>query len=137
MSEETKVNENEKARMSAVAQEATEDIETTAQVAEPLPVEQVGQTTPLKSLDDFKVGYIVALTEDDNFVFDVFGSQKGLLEVMGLHQHATLRVNQIHNQSQMAGDTLINEVGKALSVLNNKLDQLLASTGAKRPDNNL
>lgn len=89
------------------------------------------------SLEDMKCGYIVAMTEEGNFVFDLFGKQKGLVEVLGLHKHATSRVDTLYNQAQMSGDALVNEVGKAMAMLNQKMDQILQVIAPKKPDNNL
>jgi ATP-dependent 26S proteasome regulatory subunit len=105
------------------------------------PVEAVTEesqsTEQQLQLADLKVGYVVGLTDDGNFVFDIFGKKKGLVEILGLHQHASLRVQVLYNQTQMSGDALVNEIGKALSVLNQKLDQIVQTVAPKKPDNNL
>ena len=127
---EATVTKTKEERAAAVAQEVAAD----APVQETTP-----ETAEQKSLtlDDLKVGYLVGLTEDGNFVFELFGKNKGLVEILGLHGHATLRINQLHSQKQMAGDALVHEVGKAVAILNQKIDKLLGAVAPKQPDNNL
>ena len=89
------------------------------------------------SLEDLKVGYIVGLTPNGDFVFELFGKEPGLVELLGIHQHAMHRVNRIYDEKQFSGDRLIHEVGKAISALNLKLDQLMSHVLPKNPDNKL
>lgn len=133
MSEEKVVTPTDAERMQDVAREAAEDTATLLPPPPPGPAPQQEGT----SLGDLRVGYVVGMTDDGNFVFDIFGKQKGLVEVLGLHYHATERVKTLYNQTQMSGDTLVNEVGKALSVLNQKLDAIQQVVAPKKPDNNL
>ena len=102
--------------------------------------EEVVEEVPTKkaqSLDDLEVGYVVGLTDEGNFIFDVFGKRKGLVEILGLQQHAAFKIQSIYNQTQVAGDSLVNEVGKGISTLHQKIDQLLAVIAPKEPDNKL
>lgn len=72
------------------------------------------------------VGYTVALTKDNVFVFDVFGEEQGLVQLLGIHQYAAQRVKRVFNESHMSGDRLVHEVGTGVSMLNQKLDAVLA-----------
>lgn len=76
------------------------------------------------SLEDIRVGYIVGLTKAGDFVFDVLGQDKGLVEVLGINQYATMRVQQLVDNSQVTGDRLVNEVGRAVAALHQKVDEL-------------
>lgn len=136
MSEEQSVEKVAEERATAVAEEAVEDV-TAAEDTQTTPAGPPGPEAQGLTLDDLKVGYVVGLADDGNFVFDVFGKEKDLLSLLGLHAHADRRVNQIYNQTQMAGDTLVHEVGKALTVLNQKLDAALSVLAPKKPDNSI
>ncbi len=89
------------------------------------------------TLDDLTIGYVVGLTADGNFVFDSFGKDKDLVGILGIHEHAKAKVTQLYEQSQMIGDALTNEVGKAVVDTNNKVAQLLNVVSPKKPDNKL
>lgn len=92
-------------------------------------------------LNELKIGYVVGLSQDGNFVFDLFGSDKGLVELLGIHQHATFRVKRIYEDAQVAGDRLTHEVGKAVALVNQKMDAILQGLRGgdqqRRPDNKL
>lgn len=100
-----------------------------------------GEGTPEEkpglTVDDLRIGYVVGLTKDGNFVFELLGEQKGLVELLGINAHADARVKQIYERAQASGDALIHEVGKGLGILNQKIDQLLGVVAPKKPDNNL
>lgn len=126
MSEETVVE--------STATEEVPSVEQTSSVAKTLPEEgldeKVGQQV---QLNDLRIAYVVGLTPEGNFVFEVFGKEKGLVEVLGIHEHATRSVNKLYNEVQLSGDRLVHEIGRGISVLNQKLDQLLVAN--KKPDN--
>jgi hypothetical protein len=76
------------------------------------------------SLEDLKIGYVVGLTQEDRFVFELFGHNKGLVELLGIHQHASRRVNRVYDDQQMSGDRLLHEVGRAVAAIAQRLDGL-------------
>jgi len=100
-------------------------------------IEQEGLQTEGMKLEDLKVAYVVGLTPDDNFVFELFGRAPGLVELLGIHQHACKRVDRIYDDKQVSGDRLIHEVGKAVAMLNQRLDQVLQVVAPREPDNRL
>lgn len=81
-----------------------------------------------------KVGYAVGITDEGQFDFAVFGSEPGLVELMGLHKYAEMRIQKLLQEKQMSGDTLVHEVGKAVAALHQKIDKLM---GAGGPSNTL
>lgn len=89
------------------------------------------------NLNDMKIAYVVGLAPNGDFVFDVYGQQKGLVELLGVHQHATKKIDRIYEDAQVQGDRLTVEVGRAVSVVAQKLDQVLAVVAPKKPDNQL
>lgn len=111
----------------------TEQLETTA--------ENQQQEQQTVSLNDLKAGYIVGLTDTGEFVFEIVGKDKGLMELLGLHSYAGFRIEKIRDLKEMSGDALVHEVGKAVSMTLNKLDELnrsgQVSTAVARPNNNL
>ena len=66
----TKVNKQEQERAAAVAQEAEEQ-------------------KPMEA-EDLKIGYAVGMTPDGEFVFQVFGQDPGLVELLGVHRYAEM-----------------------------------------------
>tara|TARA_Y100000310_G_C20637076_1_gene791758 strand:+ start:49 stop:510 length:462 start_codon:yes stop_codon:yes gene_type:complete len=80
-----------------------------------------GATTSV-ALEDLKIGYVVGLTQEDRFVFELFGVSKGLVELLGIHQHASKRVNRIYDDQQMSGDRLLHEVGRAVAAIAQRID---------------
>lgn len=119
--EETQVDESGAERAAAVATEVVEDVATTANQQGP---KQIG-------LNDLDCGYIVGV-KDGNFVFDIIGKDKDLLKLVGVHKYADLRVTQTFERTQMVGDTLTHELGKALHTMNQKLDMLVQTV--RKPD---
>lgn len=102
-------------------------------VVEPT-VEQQAAPTQL-SAADLRMGYLVGLTKDGNFVFQVVGQEPGLVELLGLHQYAGLKVKSALDGSQNSGDKLVAEVGRAVSVLLQEVGRL--SAALKKPDNKI
>ena len=80
------------------------------------------------SLEDLKIGYVVGLTQEDRFVFELFGQNKGLVELLGIHQHASRKVNRVYDDQQMSGDRLLHEVGRAVAAIAQRLDGLAGTT---------
>jgi hypothetical protein len=61
------------------------------------------ETTPTKSVvteADFKVGYMVGLNKNDEFVFEVFGSENGAIQLLGLHYIAGKRLEDPFEQEK-------------------------------------
>ena len=80
--------------------------------------------TPI-ALEDLKCGYVVGISEEEGFIFEVFGKKKGLVELMGVHQHASYRIETVYKHQQISGDRLVQEVGRAVSLIGEKVDSLL------------
>ena len=123
------------------------DVKEVPEVARPVeePVaEQLPDPAPAQqgiSLNDLRHGYLVGLTDDGNFVFELLGKEKELVPLLGLHRYAGERVQLEYNKTQMAGDVLTHEVGKAVNNLNQKIDALgsllTQLNNARTPDNKL
>ena len=88
------------------------------------PTEQLKQEASSVTLEDLKIAYIVGLTEEDQFIFELFGKEKGLVQLLGIHQHANKRVEKIYDDQQMSGDRLMHEVGRAVAEISRKLGEL-------------
>ncbi len=86
---------------------------------------------------DMKVAYVVGLSKEDNFIFQVYGENKGLVELMGIHQHASKQVEAMYNNSQGLGDALTRELGALVVQLGQKMDQLLKALNVTKPANKL
>lgn len=110
----------------------TVDVETTATMQEP--EEPEGQSL---SLDELRMAYVVGIKPDGDFVFQLFGQSQGLVELLGLHEYAERQVNAVVNDRQLKGDRLVHEVGKAVALLAQKVDQTLLALSPKSPDNEI
>ena len=74
--------------------------------------------------ESMRVAYLVGLDNEGNFVFNVFGKEKGLVEVLGLHQLAGHKLKQMLEQNTNTGDKLTAEALRLLLQINNKIDKL-------------
>jgi hypothetical protein len=131
--EETGMN---KERAEAVLEASEEGVTEEAAVTpepEVIDAEFVEESQPAPP--PLKVGYVVGLTEEGNFVFEILGSQRGLVELLGIHQYADRKITAIYDDNQMSGDRLVHEVGKASAMALQKLDQLIGAQ--KKPDNQI
>ena len=86
-------------------------------------------------LNELKIGYVVGLTKEDNFIFYVFGEDQGLVGLLGINAHADRQIRKIYNNSQVEGDRLVLEVAKLMNTMNEKLSQILSAVGPTKPDN--
>ena len=94
----------------AATQEELPLVEATEVIQEPATEEVTQTAAPTDNAidaNDLKVAYIVGLTNEGNFIFQLLGKEKGLVELMGINAHANMRVKALHERSQGAGDVLI------------------------------
>ena len=72
-------------------------------------------------------GYLVGLKPDGKFVFEVTGQSTGLIELMGLHQYASHRIEVAKDVNQGYGPPLLakqlSDIGSMLKVILNMLTQ--------------
>ena len=121
--QENAVDETGAQRAADVATEVVEDAATTASQPE--------QEQPQLGLGDLDCGYVVGV-KDGNYVFEIVGANKDLNLLLGVNRFANAKVDATFNNLQMSGDALVNELGKALQVMNQKLDMLVQKV--KKPD---
>lgn len=88
----------------------------------------------VQQIGDVKVGYFVGLNEKGKFDFRVLGNHSTLVELLGLHQYANLRIQAITDDKVGSGDKLLLSVIKNQQLMGQMLDQILKSL--KNPDNN-
>ena len=105
---------------------------------EPIPASVVQQEQPRQlNLADLRVGYVVGLDNNNGFVFEVLGSDAGLIELFGLQEYAENQIKRLYENKQIGGDRLVHEVGKAVALINQKLDKLITALSPNRPINKL
>jgi len=102
---------------------------------EPQKVQEVAPEKKEVKLEDTTIAYVVGMDQEGNFIFQIFGKEAGLLQLLGIHAHATRQIEAIYDDKQMSGDRLTHEVGKAVQVVNQKIDELLRAIAPKKPDN--
>jgi hypothetical protein len=106
----------------------------------PAPVEQQPVPEPdgrMLDLSGVRIGYIVAVTKEGKFLFEVLGQDPGLIELLGVHAHAKAKVESMYDLAQGRGEGLLHQLGEAVFLLNKKLDNLLKVILPKKPDNQL
>lgn len=86
-------------------------------------------------LEDLKSGYIVGLTKEGELVFELFGSDKGLVDILGLHQYAGVRVSVVTDLNQGLVGTMVKDLMKAVGALTQQVARLTETQ--KRPSNKL
>lgn len=116
---------------------------TTTEVGGPTPPEPPAQPS-LDLQNDLKVGYVVGLKTDGNFVFSVVGKEPGLMELLGLQYHASNRIKKLYSTNQMTEDALVLELAKMVDALGGivgqlgqKVDKLLNKVDPPKPQNQL
>ncbi len=87
------------------------------------------------TLADLRMGYVVGVTEDGNFVFEIVGKEQGLVELLGLHRFAESKINNVLDTNQNQGNKILFEIGRTVTVLAQEVSKLV--TILKKPDNNL
>jgi hypothetical protein len=102
---------------------------TTAETLESTPQQEILNT------DDLQVGYLVGLDHQGNFLFKTLGQRQGLVELMGVHAHATRRIETIHDTRVGIGDALALELLRGLAQLTQQVEQLRQVVPPKKPDN--
>lgn len=94
--------------------------------AKPEPAPTTGQSFVVPPM---KTAFVSGLSEEGELVFQVFGEDLTLVELLGLKEFTQFKISQVLGQQQMAGDTLTNEVGQAVKALHTKLDHLAQELG--------
>lgn len=105
-------------------------------VDSPTPLTNVPEQ-PKLSLDDLRVGFVVGLSKDNNFVFNILGKDPGLLELLGLQQLAAEKIKQLFNNNNLQGDALVVEVAKMVKTVDDRLSLLMDKLFPRKPDNTL
>lgn len=88
-------------------------------------------------LNELKIGYVVGLTKEGNFIFNIFGENQGLVELLGINAHAAKQINKIYNNSQIEGDRLVLEVARALGEMNEKIEKIMSVVAPTKSDNEI
>ena len=120
----TKRKRTKKSSTTETVAETVEAAAEAVEVAVEATAGEEGSPPTSVALEDLKIGYVVGLTAEDRFVFELFGQNKGLVELLGIHQHASRKVERVYDDQQMSGDRLLHEVGRAVAAIAQRLDGL-------------
>lgn len=105
-----------------------------------VPEQPAQQGQPLDLNKDLNTGFVVGLTKEGAFLFQVLGAEPGLAELMGLLEHARERVRVLYSSKQVTSDALavrmLNELGQMVNSLDQKVSRLAAKLDPK-PENKL
>lgn len=95
---------------------------------------QIAEDGNVSEVDkQLKVGYLVGITPQGKFVFNVVGGDQTLDGLVASHRHATDVVDQVWDSKFKRGGSVQNLIANTLVQLNNKLDMILKS----EPENKL
>jgi hypothetical protein len=72
---------------------------------------------PIPEGSPVKCGYAIGIREDGTFLFDIFGSDLGIVELLGLHTIARERIEA----------RMDNQLGGKFSLVIDKLNQILGT----------
>ena len=72
-----------------------------------------------------KAAFTVAVLTNGELSFKTFGDQTTLVNLLGLNEYAKICIRQSVNHQTCSGDYRVDEVGKAVALVNSKIDQLL------------
>jgi len=81
-----------------------------------------------------KMGYMVGVDQSDEFFFQIFGTNRTMVNLLGIHQHATSTIEQQCRRIR-GEDKIQEEILKAILLLNQRLEQVVQ--GFQRPKNKL
>lgn len=98
---------------------------------EEAPVEQAVQqpepTVEELKPEDIQCGYVVAIKQSGEFVFETLGTNCGLIQLLGIHKYAEHRLMLAKDINQKHGFPVVtqqlNEIGRMLQVLLNLATQ--------------
>jgi hypothetical protein len=76
---------------------------------------------PEETLAPIAFGYSVGVDTNGQFVFQLLGEDKGIVQLLGLNKFAETQLNSLMDANLRQGDTLLLE---AISQVYKKLDQL-------------
>jgi hypothetical protein len=112
---------------------------TTKKTTKPRKTEKKEETTQEKqSFDvnkDLKFGFISGLKQDDNFLFETFGTERSLVNLMGVKHYTDKRVEGEINKNLNTGDALTFALFQSVTQLSTKMDRLLSLL--EKPTNQL
>ncbi|MCW4026335.1 MAG: hypothetical protein NWE76_02475 [Candidatus Bathyarchaeota archaeon] len=91
---------------------------------------EAGEEQQVVPLEEMKVAILAGILPDGKFLFQTHGTQQGLIEYIGVHAYIGMRIQSLADEVVFRGDRITHEVGKAVGLLNKKVDDLIASLGA-------
>lgn len=83
--------------------------------------------------EQLRSGYVVGLTTEGKFVFQLVGAERTLDSIVASHRHANDKIEQIWDSQFNRGLAVQNLIAKTLTQLNQKLDTILKDA----PENQL
>ncbi len=72
-------------------------------MSEQIPNTTIQETTQSSVfLDDFRCGYLIAVDKEGKFDFRIFGKETGAIELLGLHEIASIRLHEPFEKDKLA-----------------------------------
>jgi len=122
-----KTDKNSKKNLTLVSQQPSEPV-----VPEEIKPQQEVQELkpPFDPNKELKFGILAGLKLDDGFLFEIFGTQQTLVNLLGLRDYIQVRIDAERNKKLGTGDALTASMGQQLAQilaqLTNKLDKLVS-----------
>lgn len=115
-------------------------MEEESQVAQPpapkQPETEIPQQEEIKELPEVSCGYVVGIKPNGEFVFEVVGTEPGLVQLLGLHEYAKHRLTVAKDINQQYGVPLLSQqiaqLAQMQKVILNMLTQQTKDTFLKK-----
>ena len=116
-------------------QEMEKTVQETAPVEKSISSEKQKEEEPFDLNKSLAIGYIAGVKKDGNFMFELFGYDKTLTSLLGVHNIATQRIEAEKQKNMVSGDALVVQIGNLVVQLNQKMDRLIGLL--EKPQNKL
>ncbi len=73
---------------------------------------------------DLKIGYLVGVNQKDEHVWEVFGTETTLTNLVGVHDFAEFKVDESKSTQLMTEKRILFQVAEALTLLNRQVEML-------------
>ena len=90
---------------------------------------------PFDANKELKFGFISGLRQDGNFLFEMLGTEKSLVNLMGVKQYTDKRIAGEIDKNLNTGDALTFALFQSVTQLSAKMDRLLSLL--EKPTNQL
>jgi len=89
------------------------------------PQAEVATTDLTLQLEGIKCGYVVALKDNGDLIFELIGTNQGVIETLGLHEYATTKINRPFKEMELE------KINQSIRLIGDILSKMLTHEKAK------